>query len=114
MAALDSDTLFVCFASGDQKRLGYSADLLREVGSKKVTAARIAVGLRSTEATLAPCCEEYLPIEADIPDAYRPVVDVLFGQLLGLCSSIEHDLQPDAPSPGGVITRVVQEFAIYG
>ncbi len=113
MAALDRDTLFVCFASGDQKRLGYSADLLREVGSKKVTAARIAVGLRSAEATLAACCEEYLPIEADIPDAYRPVVDVLFGQLLGLCSSIEHDLQPDAPSPGGVITRVVQEFAIY-
>ncbi len=113
MAALDTDTLFVCFASGDQQRLGYSSDLLREVGNKQITAARIAVGPRSAEKTLVPRCEEYLPIEAEIPDAYRPVVDVIFGQLLGLCSSIEHELHPDAPSPGGVISRVVQDFAIY-
>lgn len=113
MAALDTETLFLCFASGDEQRLGYSADLLREVGSKAITAVRIAVGPRNAESTLALCCEEYLPIEADLPDAYRPVVDVIFGQLLGLCSSIEHDLHPDAPSPGGVISRVVQEFAIY-
>ncbi len=113
MAALDTETLFVCFASGDTRRLGYTADLLREIGGKQITAARIAVGPRSAEQMLVKVCEEYLPIEADVPDEYRPVLDVLFGQMLGLCTSIEHDMQPDAPSPGGVISRVVQEFAIY-
>jgi tagatose-6-phosphate ketose/aldose isomerase len=49
----------------------------------------------------------------DVADEYRPVLDVLFGQILGLCTSIEYGMKPDAPSPGGVISRVVQEFAIY-
>ena len=113
MAALDPETLFVCFASGDSRRLGYSADLLREIGSKGIIAQRIAVGPRSVEEQLTPWCETYLPVEAEVSDEYRPVLDVLFGQLLGLCVSIEHGMQPDAPSPGGVISRVVQEFAIY-
>ena len=113
MAALDPDTLFVCFASGDSRRLGYAADLLREVGGKRITSERIAVGPVNVEEQLAPFCERYLPIEANIADEYRPVLDVLFGQMLGLCASIEHGMKPDAPSPGGVISRVVQEFAIY-
>jgi tagatose-6-phosphate ketose/aldose isomerase len=48
-----------------------------------------------------------------IDDAYRPAVDVLFGQMLGLFSSIELGLKPDSPSPSGVISRVVQKFNIY-
>jgi tagatose-6-phosphate ketose/aldose isomerase len=38
---------------------------------------------------------------------------VMLGQLLGLYYSVAHGLKPDAPSPGGVISRVVQEFQIY-
>jgi tagatose-6-phosphate ketose/aldose isomerase len=37
----------------------------------------------------------------------------MFGQLLGLFSSIQWDLMPDSPSPGGVITRVVEKVNIY-
>jgi tagatose-6-phosphate ketose/aldose isomerase len=113
MAALDSETLFICFLSSDTHRQGYAADLLREVGEKQITAARIAVGPASIKETISPLCEQYLPIEADVADGYRPVLDVIFGQLLGLCTSMEHGLHPDAPSPGGVINRVVQDFAIY-
>ena len=113
MAALDPGTVFICFASSDARRIGYAADLLREIDSKQITATRVVVGPQSASRTLRPLCDEYLPIEAEIPDAYRPIVDVLFGQMLGLCTSMHHDLKPDAPSPGGVINRVVQEFAIY-
>lgn len=114
MAALDTETMFICFASGDASRLGYTADLLREIGSKQISAVRVVVGPMSAAKTLRPLCDEYLPIEADVPDAYRPILDVLFGQMLGLCTSMKLNLKPDAPSPGGVINRVVQEFAIYG
>jgi hypothetical protein len=37
----------------------------------------------------------------------RLAVDVIFGQMLGLFASLELGLLPDAPSPSGVISRVV-------
>jgi tagatose-6-phosphate ketose/aldose isomerase len=113
MAALDSETLFVCFLSSDVHRRSYAADLLGELGEKRITSARVAIGPALAAEEFASLCEEYLPIEAGVKDDYRPVLDVIFGQLLGLCTSMEHGLRPDAPSPGGVINRVVQDFAIY-
>lgn len=113
MAALDRETLFVCFVSQQKRRQGYAADLLREIGKKQITAARIAVGPEEATAEFSSLCETYLPITAPVDDMYRPVCDILFGQLLGLCNSIEHNLKPDNPSPNGVISRVVQDFAIY-
>ena len=113
MAALDQETLFVCFIASDSRRQGYAADLLRELGEKQVTAARIAVGPATAAEAFTGLCEKYLPLEAEVADGYRPVIDVVFGQLLGICMSMEHGSNPDAPSPGGVISRVVQDFAIY-
>lgn len=113
MAALDAETLFVCFLPSDVHRRGYAADLLRELGDKQVASARVAIGPADAANEFTSLCEEYLPIEADVEDNYRPVLDVIFGQLMGLCTSMLHGLRPDAPSPGGVINRVVQDFAIY-
>lgn len=113
MAALDAETLFVCFVSGEVCRANYAADLLREVGEKKITAQRIAVGPTSTREKIAPYCESYLAVDDGIADPYRPVVDVIFGQLLGFYCSVARGLKPDAPSPGGVINRVVEKFKIY-
>lgn len=113
MASLDRETLFVCFASGDSRRQGYSADLLREVREKQITAWTIGVGPAGAAAAFVPHCDTYLPIEADLADVYRTTLDVLFGQLLGFCTSLEYGLHPDAPSPDGVINRVVQDFSIY-
>lgn len=112
MAALDRETLLVCFASGDARRQKYEADLLEEVGKKEIVAQRVVVGPRGA-ARLSSCGEQYLGIEDGVPDLYRPPVDVMLGQLLGLYSSLAHGLKPDAPSPRGVISRVVGEFRIY-
>ena len=60
-----------------------------------------------------PLCDTYHAIDGSFPDAYRPAVDVIFGQLLGLYYSIAFGLRPDAPSPAGVINRVVSDFTIY-
>jgi tagatose-6-phosphate ketose/aldose isomerase len=113
MAALDKETLFVCFVSGNTRRAQYARDLLREIGAKGLVAQRIAVGPLSAEENFSPDCDFYLPIRVDVDDAYRPVLDVFFGQLLGLYCSIAHQLKPDSPSAGGVINRVVQKFRIY-
>ena len=113
MAALEESTLFVCFVSGDGRRASYALDLLREVDEKKIVAKRVVLGTPAQQAEIAPFCDFYLAVEADVLDVYRPVLDVMFGQLLGLHCSIFHRLKPDAPSPDGVIARVVQEVGIY-
>jgi len=103
----------VCFVSGDRRRAQYARDLLQEIGEKGVVAERIAIGLKSVESEFSSACDLYLPINADLDDVYRPVLDVIFGQLLGLYSSVAHRLRPDSPSAGGVINRVVRKFRIY-
>lgn len=112
MAALDKETLLVCFASSDKWRQKYEVDLLEEVGKKEIVAQRVVVG-PAGPTRLSECSEQYLAIEGIIPDFYRPPVDVILGQLLGLYSSLAHGLKPDTPSPRGVISRVVGEFRIY-
>jgi tagatose-6-phosphate ketose/aldose isomerase len=113
MAALDRDTDLVCFLSSERTRFRYEVDLLREIKAKNITATSVVVGLRSCEAEIVPLCDTYHAIDGSFPDAYRPAVDVIFGQLLGLYFSIAFGLRPDAPSPAGVINRVVSDFTIY-
>jgi tagatose-6-phosphate ketose/aldose isomerase len=107
MAALDPSTLFVSLVSSDPYRRNYDVNLLREIGSKGLVGARVVVAAdadqlaQDADAVLAP------ESRSAIPDLYRPPLDVIFGQLLGLFGSIRHGLKPDDPSPNGAISRVV-------
>ena len=113
MAALDDQSLFVCFLSGDKRVQGYERDLLREIGAKRIAKRRVVVG--GSELATDSYAEDYLAPAgvSGIADEYRAPVDVIFGQLLGLFSSIRWNLMPDSPSPNGVINRVVQDVNIY-
>lgn len=114
LAALNAETLFVCYVSSDPRRQSYEADLLREIGEKGVVQTRVAIGLEESSDIRKEC--EYFVASRPripIPDAYRPPLDVIFGQLLGLFFSIRCNLKPDVPSPGGVISRVVQNVPIH-
>jgi len=111
MAALDQDTLFVCFLSSRNAVQEYEKDLLNEIGNKHLVRTRVAVG-GSVEQNLS----EHNLAPADpftVADEYRPALDVIFGQTLGLFFSLRHKLRPDCPSPNGAITRVVQDFHIH-
>jgi tagatose-6-phosphate ketose/aldose isomerase len=115
LAALDQETLFVCYLSGDGRVRKYEIDLLEEIGKKKLAGCRVAVASNegaadgiSSDHFLAP------RVAMAVGDEYRPVVDVMFGQLLGLFFSLRWNLQPDCPSPNGAISRVVQNLNIHG
>ena len=114
MAALDQDTLLVCFLSGDRRIQRYELDLLDEIGKKQLVRSRIVVagGDFSARDSFA---EHYLMPDGprSIADDYRPAVDVIFGQLLGLFFSLRWNLRPDHPSPNGAISRVVQNVSIH-
>jgi tagatose-6-phosphate ketose/aldose isomerase len=114
MAALDRDCLFVCFLSGKSQVQAYERDLLRELGSKQLGRRRVVIS--GSEQAFDSYADIYLApgIPVEIPDEYRVPVDLIFGQLLGLFSSIQWGLMPDQPSPTGVISRVVQNVSIHG
>jgi tagatose-6-phosphate ketose/aldose isomerase len=118
MAALDQDTLFVCFLSGNRRTQRYERDLLEEIGEKRLVRSRVVVA-RGDLPDKDSFAEDYLTpnltstTPCDIDDDYRAPVDVMFGQLLGLFLSLRWNLRPDCPSPNGAISRVVQHVNIH-
>jgi tagatose-6-phosphate ketose/aldose isomerase len=114
MSGIDENTLLVQFLSNDPQRRNYDVDLLQEIGKKNLAGARlmVAAGEFENSATLA---EYVLCLNAppNFRDQYRPPLDVIVGQLLGLFASIRAELKPDHPSPTGAISRVVSGLEIY-
>jgi tagatose-6-phosphate ketose/aldose isomerase len=114
MAGLNAETLFVSLLSADPRRRNYELDLLREVSRKRLTRTVVAIAPRQDKQAQEEA-DHVLALDdaANIPDLYRPVLDVIFGQLLGLFASLEAGLKPDTPSPTGAISRVVQNIGTY-
>ena len=114
MSSVDGQTLFVAFLSGDFRRRGYELDLLGEIDRKRLGRIRLAV-TAGDGAEVSELVDYRLPLNCpvDFPDHYRPVLDVMLGQLLGLFASLRCGLKPDQPSPTGAITRVVQPIKLY-
>lgn len=113
MSSVDAQTVFVAFLSSEPRRRGYEIDLLREIDRKRLGRVRIAV-TTGDGADIAQLTDYALSVGPHvISDPYRPVLDVMLGQLIGLFASMRCGLKPDQPSPSGAITRVVQPIAIY-
>jgi tagatose-6-phosphate ketose/aldose isomerase len=114
MAALDQHSLFVCFQSGDRRIRKYERDLLDEITRKHLVKSSVTVGTLERFNAESPA-EHYLRLTApiEITEDYRPPIDVIFGQLLGLSFSLKWGLRPDCPSPNGAISRVVHDFKIH-
>ena len=113
LSAVDAETLVVGFLSNDERRRAYELDLLGEVKGKRLAGRIVAVW---------PGCEPQsgefdaslsLGLSQRFDDVYRPPLDVVFGQLLGLFSSLGQGLKPDTPSPEGAISRVVAGVQIH-
>lgn len=115
MAALSKDSLFVSILSAQSRRQRYEIDLLREIERKQLVGHSLAIlGAGVTERPPLESTQILAPAQAfAVPDLYRPPVDILFAQLFGLFSSLRCGLKPDAPSPTGAISRVVQPIEVH-
>lgn len=113
MSALNEETLFVSFLSRDARRRRYEKDLLAEIKQKRLGKIRVIVSPVS-ENDLIGLADHILTLDAPgLQDEYRPAVDVMLAQSLGLFSSLKLGLKPDSPSPNGAISRVVNHVSIY-
>jgi tagatose-6-phosphate ketose/aldose isomerase len=89
-------------------------DLLREIDRKRLGRVRVVVTAQGTE-DVSSLADYSLALNSasNLSDDYRPVLDVMLGQLIGLFASMHCGLKPDQPSPNGAISRVVQPIKLY-
>ena len=110
MSFLREDTLVLCFLSSSPEIRRYEQDLLAELHAKKLG---YVVAITPTELDSVPVDHQIPSIAPGLPDRLRTPFEIVFAQLLGLHLSLRAGLDPDNPSPDGVINRVVQGVRIY-
>jgi tagatose-6-phosphate ketose/aldose isomerase len=119
LSFLDKQTLVVAYLASDAGTRSYECDLLRELREKQLGVTIAATGFALTQEIreMAQIVLELGPENRNgphtPPDALRPPLDIIFGQLLGLFFSLDAGLQPDTPSPSGAISRVVSHVKIH-
>jgi tagatose-6-phosphate ketose/aldose isomerase len=115
---IDTDCAVVACLSSDPKVRCYEMDLLRELRRKGQGGSVMALSVYD-DPGLSDCVD--LPIvllpgaagDRGIPDALRVLTDIVACQVLAFSRSCALGLMPDNPSPGGVISRVVQGVTVY-
>jgi tagatose-6-phosphate ketose/aldose isomerase len=114
MAAVDGRALVVCFLASDPVVRAYEVDLVRELDRKKLGARKVIVGHDVPE-DLVGARDLVIDLAGweSVTDEAAPVLDVLVGQLLAFFRCLSISLRPDMPSDDGVISRVVESFAIH-
>src|SRR5260370_28408295 len=114
MSGVDGQSLFVAFLSNDRRRRGYEVDLLDEIRSKRLGRLRVVVTANGAQ-DVTSLADRVLTLtcRACFPDEYRPALDLMFGQLLGLFASSACGLKPDQPRPSGAIAPAVSPIRLY-
>jgi tagatose-6-phosphate ketose/aldose isomerase len=110
MSFLRADTLVLCLLSSDPVRRLYEIDLIQELRSKKLGYSVGIAGTVEHDSLFDDVIPAVLP---EAPDDIRTPFEILIPQLLGYHLSRGLGLNPDNPSPDGVITRVVQGVTIH-
>ena len=110
MSFLRPDSLVLCVLSAAVERRRFEEDVIRELRQKKLGHV-VVVGTADANSELG---DDFVPAMApDLPDDFRVPFEIVFPQLLAYELSLASHLDPDNPSPDGVITRVVQRFQLH-
>jgi tagatose-6-phosphate ketose/aldose isomerase len=110
MSFIKSDTFVLCLLSSDPMRRLYEVDLIKELRAKKIGYLTGIADPREGEGLF----EEVIPaIAPHAADELRTPYEIIGPQLLGYYLSLRSGLNPDNPSPEGIINRVVQGVRIH-
>jgi tagatose-6-phosphate ketose/aldose isomerase len=110
MSFLSSQTLVLCLISSDPRRQRYELDLIREIKTKQLGQI---IGIMP-ENFSGEDIDISVPAAAPgMPDELRTPFEIIFPQLLAYNLSLVLGLDPDNPSPTGIINRVVTGIRVY-
>lgn len=110
MSFVTPDTVVLCLLSSDPLRRSYEIDLIDELRAKKIG---YLVGIADPDESDQLFDEKIPAIAAHEDDALRTPYEIIGPQLLGYHLSLRIGLNPDNPSPDGIINRVVSGVKIY-
>jgi tagatose-6-phosphate ketose/aldose isomerase len=114
MSFIHPHTLIVAMLSADPSVHAYECDLLRELSRKRLGMAKLVVGHSIPADVLAPGDVAIQTLaSATNPDVPVVLAGVVVAQLLAFFRCLHLGGRPDAPSEG-VLTRVVEDFALHG
>jgi tagatose-6-phosphate ketose/aldose isomerase len=110
MVFVTPSTLVLCLLSSDPLRRAYELDLVGELREKRIGylagIAETGDGERHFDAVIP-------AVAPHLDDALRTPFEIVGAQLLGYNVSLLAGLNPDNPSPDGIINRVVQGVRIH-
>jgi tagatose-6-phosphate ketose/aldose isomerase len=114
MSYVQEDTLIVCDLSCDSTIRAYELDLLQELDRKKLGLSKVIVGENIPDSAVR-AGDEVIECRGlnELGDEETPTVYVVVAQLLSFFRCLEEGLQPDSPSEGGIINRVVEKFPLH-
>jgi tagatose-6-phosphate ketose/aldose isomerase len=110
MSFVKPDTFVLCLLSSDPLRRAYELDLVDELRTKKIG---YLVGIANADESDLLFDEMIPAIAPQEDDALRTPYEIVGPQLLGYHLSLRIGLNPDNPSPDGIINRVVRGVKIY-
>ncbi len=110
MSYIEPDTFVLCLLSSDPLRRLYELDLIEELRTKKIG---LLVGIADPD-EVAGVFDEVIPaIAPRVEDDLRTPYEIIGPQLLGYHMSLGSGLNPDNPSPEGIIHRIVKGVRIH-
>jgi tagatose-6-phosphate ketose/aldose isomerase len=114
MSFIHPSTLIVALLSPKADVRRYELDVLREVSRKQLGMAKLIVGADVPSEVIG-VNDVYVdaPFATSNADTAAVLTDVVVTQLLAFFRCLHLGCKPDAPSEG-VLTRVVEDFAIHG
>jgi fructoselysine-6-P-deglycase FrlB-like protein len=103
-------TPIVCFASSDTRKRRYEKELVEDLSERGL--GKIAV-IGDNACSLWQHDWFVQAGASALPDCLRTPFEIPFAHLLAYHLSLHALVDPDNPSPGGAITRVVKAFSIH-
>jgi tagatose-6-phosphate ketose/aldose isomerase len=113
MASIDDQSIVVLTSSSNAYRKQYELDILREIKKKKLGKMVVVIADDKRDFEEFADLVVELNTSSSISDGYLSIITVLLGQMIGFYVSMEKGLDPDYPSPKGIINRVVEGIRIY-
>ncbi len=113
-AVVDDTTLITYLLSNNAYAQRYEVDLIKSINESPTGAKTVGVGYGfDSNGLKMDFAIEFPGCAIDIPEEFYTVLYILPAQIIGFYKSLDLGLEPDSPSKGGAISRVVKGVKIY-
>lgn len=110
---MDNHTDIIILMSEDTYTNRYHKDLIREI-HEDMGEHKLIVFSRQRDPEIENICDSFISIEGEkLPEIFLTFNYTLLGQLFALFNSLRLGIQPDNPSPDGIVNRVVKGVILH-